>query len=143
MPIAAPKEAILLVLLTWWLQDVCPDDGLEVLEYFAGVGRIAQLAQWVGYKSCAYDRDFAKPRPGKRGAMDLNSDAGLVLLNSRVAIDRVSLSALPLSSAQAGHQLGLAGQVWATGGLFRCLLQQLQRSKSSNRFTHTADPARR
>ena len=68
----------------WWLD--LPDLTLQdppyaVVEYFAGVGRIAGLADYVGYKSAAFDieygDDFSK-RTGKRSPMDINSNAGLL-----------------------------------------------------------------
>ncbi len=75
-----PKVVILLVLLISWMEDSSSaKDDIEVIEYFAGVGRIAILSQYVGYRSVAYDMDYAKARPGKRSPMDLNSPAGLVL----------------------------------------------------------------
>lgn len=52
---------------------------IEVIEYFAGVGRIAILSEYVGFRSVAYDMDYAIAKPGKRSPMDLNSPAGLVL----------------------------------------------------------------
>lgn len=75
-----PKVVILLVLLISWMEDSSSaKDDIEVIEYFAGVGRIAFLSQYVGYRSVAYDMDYAKAKPGKRSPMDLNSPAGLVL----------------------------------------------------------------
>ena len=75
------KDVIFLVLLVSWM-GVCADDGFEVIEFFAGVARIATLAKLAGFKSCAYDRDFGKASKmrGKRSPMDLNSNAGLVFL---------------------------------------------------------------
>ena len=62
--------------------------GLQVVELFAGIARIARLAQWVGLKSRACDLAFIpvrnpyKKKRGKlvRGAMDLNGSAGFVPL---------------------------------------------------------------
>jgi len=79
------EDAIFLVLLVHWM-GVGGDEGYQVLEYFAGVARIAALAKAVGYTAFAYDRDFGKSskRRSKRSPMDLNSSAGLVLLGSNM-----------------------------------------------------------
>ena len=59
--------------------------GLEVVELFAGVGRIARLGSWMGYKSRAFDlnyvplkRSFMKRGQYRRPAMDINGSAGIV-----------------------------------------------------------------
>lgn len=78
------KDAIFLVLLVWWM-NISPDEGYQVIEYFAGVARISALCHWVGYKSIAYDKDFGKAKQGKRSPMDLNSNAGLVPLDPMIA----------------------------------------------------------
>lgn len=57
-------------------------EDIQVIEYFAGVARIAQISEYVGYTAVAYDIDYGSGRAketGKRSAMDLNSSAGLVL----------------------------------------------------------------
>lgn len=62
--------------------------GLQVVELFAGIARIARFAHWVGLKSRACDLTFLpvrnpyKKKRGKlpRGAMDLNGSAGFVPL---------------------------------------------------------------
>lgn len=77
-----PEVVIFLVLLVWWL-DIPKnyDAPYQVIEYFAGVGRIAKLAQHVGYKAARVDIEYSKAvgqRLRKRSPMDLNSDAGLV-----------------------------------------------------------------
>ena len=49
------------------------------------MGRIAALASYVGYKSHAYDKDYADPWArlrAKRSPMDINSRAGFVLLGN-------------------------------------------------------------
>jgi hypothetical protein len=81
------EDAIFLVLLVHWM-GVGGDEGYQVLEYFAGVARIAALAKAVGYTAFAYDRDFGKSskRRSKRSPMDLNSSAGLVLLGSNMLL---------------------------------------------------------
>ena len=70
-----------MILLVWWMGVASPQDQcIQVIEFFSGVGRIAALAKWVGYEAAAYDRDYAKAKCGRRSPMDLNSNAGLVLL---------------------------------------------------------------
>ena len=72
---------ILLILLVSWLDLPVQDDPYQVLELFAGVGRVAALAKFAGFKSAAVDLDYSKEiwqRQGKRSPMDINSDAGLV-----------------------------------------------------------------
>ena len=57
-------------------------ENLECVEFFAGVGRIAGLARGVGLQAAAYDIQYgegAHRKAGARSAMDLNSNAGLVL----------------------------------------------------------------
>ena len=80
---ALREVLIFLVLMVSWMED--PPEvqtEYEVLEFFAGVGRIARLSQKVGMTSVAYDIDYGNARAkrsGKRSSMDLNSSAGLVL----------------------------------------------------------------
>lgn len=77
------KVIILTVLLISWLED--PEDAktnIEVIEYFAGAGMIAQLAGRLGYVSCGYDLEYGEQRAkqtGRRNSMDLNSNAGFIL----------------------------------------------------------------
>lgn len=67
-----------MILVSW--MGVLSDDGYQVIEYFAGVARIATMAKLTGFKAVAYDKDFGKASKmrGKRSPMDLNSNAGLV-----------------------------------------------------------------
>ena len=54
----------------------------EVIEYFAGCGRIALLSDYVGYQSAAYDLDYGRFKAsqcGKQNSLDLNSDGGFCL----------------------------------------------------------------
>ena len=73
------------MLLVWWLDlPKCDSHGrpYQVLELFAGVGRIAAIAKRFGFSSAAVDIEYGKDvgkRMGKRSPMDLNSNAGLVL----------------------------------------------------------------
>lgn len=72
----------MLVLLTWWL-DLPEHHDYQTLEFFAGVGRIAAMSQFCGYQSAAVDIEYGKPGGNARGSrhpMDLNSNAGLMLL---------------------------------------------------------------
>lgn len=78
------QVVILLVLLTWWLDipknDHCP---YQIIELFAGVGRIAALGKYAGYTSAAVDIEYNKQawdRAGKRSPYDINADSGLVPL---------------------------------------------------------------
>lgn len=74
---------VLLVLLVWWM-DIPgrhPTEPYQVIEFFAGVGRIASLAKHCGYKSAAVDLTYGQDvgaSLGKRSPMDLNSNAGMV-----------------------------------------------------------------
>lgn len=76
------------------------DNGsLEVVELFAGVGRIARLGSWMGFKARAFDLTYVpvkKPFRKKRNryprsAMDLNGAAGLVFLAHKVGPLQTSL----------------------------------------------------
>ena len=75
---------VLLVLLVSFLDlPIKFGDERQVLEFFAGVGRIAALAKFCGYKSSALDIRYGEERyqkAGKRSPMDINSNAGLVWL---------------------------------------------------------------
>ena len=63
---------------------------LDLVELFAGVGRIARLGAWMGYRTRAFDlnymplKDPLRRKGGKfqRPPMDLNGSAGLVPLDS-------------------------------------------------------------
>lgn len=64
------------------------EPGLDLVEYFAGVGRIAKTAYALGYESRAYEIDYDVPPHGesshsnmpKRSSFDLNGEAGFVSL---------------------------------------------------------------
>ena len=75
------QAIVLLVLLVSWL-----DDGpgpikndLEVIEFFSGAARVSKLSHRMGMRVVAYDMDYASAKPGRRGSMDLNSNAGFAL----------------------------------------------------------------
>lgn len=86
------QDFVYLVILVWWIKcasfcwDVEP--GLDLVEYFAGVGRIAKTAYALGYESRAYEIDYDVPPHGesshsnmpKRSSFDLNGEAGFVSL---------------------------------------------------------------
>lgn len=74
---------VLLILLTWWQELPEPETPHQVIEFYAGVGRIAALAQYTGYKSVAVDLEYGKSfglERGSRPPMDINSNAGLMWL---------------------------------------------------------------
>ena len=72
---------IFLVLLTWWQDFPKDEDPYQVLEFYAGVGRIAALSKFVSFKSGAVDIEYGKGRRKKsRPPMDMNSNAGLLFL---------------------------------------------------------------
>lgn len=77
------KVIIFLVLLVSWMEDENNvKSNFQVIEYFAGVGRIAQVAHRKGYQSVAFDLTYGEERAarvGKRSPMDINSNAGFVL----------------------------------------------------------------
>lgn len=80
---SSAKVVVLLVLLVWWMDipGQQPTEPYQVIEFFAGVGRIAALAKHCGYKSAAIDLTYGQDvgaRMGKRSPMDLNSNAGMV-----------------------------------------------------------------
>lgn len=72
---------MLLLLLTFWHDFPEQKAPFDVVEYFAGVARIAALAKYVGYHSAAVDVEYGKElglERGSRPPMDLNSNAGLM-----------------------------------------------------------------
>ena len=71
------------MLLVSWLPDG-PEakQDIQVIEYFSGVGRIASVAHYVGYKASQFDLEQGTSiarKTGRRNPLDLNSNAGLVL----------------------------------------------------------------
>ena len=95
-----------------------PKQGIQVIEYFAGVGRIAYMAERVGYQSVGYDLDYGKTcasKSGKRNPLDLNSNAGFVLairlilrssFNNLIAIFAVCCSSwVPVNRGTGGRDL--------------------------------------
>lgn len=80
------KVVLLLVLLVSFLDLPKIEEEYQVLEYFAGVGRVAALAKFCHYRSAALDIKYGEEgflRAKKRSPMDINSDAGLVQLVSK------------------------------------------------------------
>ena len=86
------QDFIFLVLLASWMD--CFDlpwdhqPTLDVLEYFAGVSRVAKCAMLAGYQSRAFDIEFDNPPEGesshsnlkKRSAFDFCGEAGFMFL---------------------------------------------------------------
>ena len=91
----ASKVIILLTLLISWMEDEgAVTKEIEVIEYFAGVGRIAKLARYAGYESVGFDMAYGVQKSkltGKRNSMDLNSNAGLVLAIKLILRSRMDL----------------------------------------------------
>ena len=89
------QVVIFLVLLISWLRlGLEEDPAYEFLEYFAGCARLSKVAAAMGYPTEAYELDYgldAARRRGKRGPMDLNSSAGLVLLVSAWCVTSICL----------------------------------------------------
>lgn len=76
---------MLLVLLAWFLEFDPPTRPYEVVEFYAGVGRIAGMAKYAGMSSAAVDLEYGKDLGAARGSrppMDINSNAGLLPLGS-------------------------------------------------------------
>ena len=82
--IAMAQVVVLLVLLVWWLEiPQCQHSEYQVVEFYSGVGRIAQLATKVGFVAAAVDKDYGldyAKKNNKRSPMDINSNAGLMSL---------------------------------------------------------------
>lgn len=77
------KVVVFLVLLVWWMD--IPHSSInqeyQVLEFFAGVGRIASLAKLAGFHAVPIDLSYGEEigrQMGKRSPMDLNSNSGMV-----------------------------------------------------------------
>ena len=69
------KEFVLLVVLCSQLQ-MDFDKRYQIVESFAGLGRIARWAKAKGYRSAFYDIAYDTD-----GAMDINGDAGFAFLH--------------------------------------------------------------
>ena len=70
------------MLLVSWL-NLSDDCDYQLLDFYAGRARLAQLAEAAGYKSQAYDKRFGDARAYKRGSrssMDVNGNAGMMSL---------------------------------------------------------------
>ncbi|CAK8992823.1 Uncharacterized protein SCF082_LOCUS3230 [Durusdinium trenchii] len=76
-----PKVVVFLIILVWFLDIPKPQNEYQLLEFYAGVGRIASLAKWCGFSTAAVDIQYGahRQREGKRRPMDINGNAGLVL----------------------------------------------------------------
>ena len=76
-------EAFLaLLLMLCWLQEppAFMHRQYDIVEMFAGKGRICRLAEAAGYWALAHDLAYHKPKPGANNAMDINGKAGYLLL---------------------------------------------------------------
>lgn len=83
LSLARPEVIIMRTLLVSWMEEPegCKQN-IQVIEYFAGVARITQMADRLGYQSVAYDLEFGRKKAatsGRRNPLDLNSNAGMVL----------------------------------------------------------------
>ena len=82
--IAMAQVVVLLILLVWWLEiPRCQQSEYQVVEFYSGVGRIAELAAEVGFVAAAVDKDYGMDyakKNTKRSPMDINSNAGLMSL---------------------------------------------------------------
>ena len=66
IPYSQTKVVVLLILLVWWLDlPKCDAGPYQVLEYFAGVGRIAAIGKFTGLTSAALDISYGE-HLGKR-----------------------------------------------------------------------------
>ena len=107
-----------ILLLSW--QSYFDLDGstqLDMVEYFAGVGRVARLSGLTGYNSAAFDVIQGVPKgeaaegPRGRSVMDLTSPAGFSPLDLR-CLFYVSYLRLALAMALQG-KVGKAVTFWA------------------------------
>ena len=70
-------------MLVHWM-NIGPDANYQFLEFYSGSGRITKLAGFVGYESVAFDIQYGELLANqhmKRSAMDINSNAGMTLLD--------------------------------------------------------------
>ena len=73
---------MLTLLVSWMEEPEGRKQNIQVIEYFAGVARITQMANRLGYQSVAYDLEYGRKKAatsGRRNPLDLNSNAGMVL----------------------------------------------------------------
>ena len=86
------EDFVLLVMVAYWAAPNMPldfDKPIQLIEYFAGVGRIAGLAHLMGYEARAVDIEYDHPSVGmshhsglpKRSSFDFCGEAGFVLLD--------------------------------------------------------------
>ena len=59
----------------------------DIVEMFAGKGRICRLAEAAGYWALAHDLAYHKPKQGGSNAMDINGQAGYLLLAFRLGFE--------------------------------------------------------
>ncbi|CAK9032143.1 Uncharacterized protein SCF082_LOCUS19941 [Durusdinium trenchii] len=88
--LGVPKDFIWLVVFTYWytLGAIHHFEGLQVIEMFAGVARVAKVASRLGLRSRAFEimfdashgkKRYKKNGHMKRSFMDMNGDAGFAL----------------------------------------------------------------
>ena len=84
----SPEDFITVVILVSYMAipdwDSEENQYLDVVEFFAGVARIAKMAAWCGLRARAFDITYAPVNAGerkrgklRRSPMDLNGGAGL------------------------------------------------------------------
>ncbi|CAK9092648.1 Uncharacterized protein SCF082_LOCUS43601 [Durusdinium trenchii] len=78
--LGVPKVIILLVLLVSWIPDEGDiNHGYGMIEFFSGVGRVAQMAELVGLSAVAYDLEYSRPRVSEdRTVLELFQQASYV-----------------------------------------------------------------
>lgn len=74
---------MLLVLLTSMLhiEPLEQHSSLEVIEFFAGTGRLCRLAKSMGIPSEAHDLSYDETKKHGKSAMDINDSAGYLFLS--------------------------------------------------------------
>ena len=83
------EDFVIMLCFCSWLPFVCWDlPEYDIIEFFAGRGRIARLAHRAGFRAALYDKKYNKP-PLKRSKhsghkrrsyMDINSESGFLSL---------------------------------------------------------------
>lgn len=69
---------VMLIMMVGWLNVPTPPQEIEVLELFAGTGRLCRLAKACAIPSQAHDLLYDKH---ERSSMDYNSPSGLMFLS--------------------------------------------------------------
>ena len=75
------QDLILILICLAKLSIVEEKDHYRVLDFFSGRARVARIARKVGLASVAVDKDYCDgDNYAKTNSMDLNTDAGFLLL---------------------------------------------------------------